>query len=101
MGGRETPLALGAPGRTRRAAQSGCGRFSVVNSLRIAITVDPYLPVPPTLYGGIERVVDFLAHGLVERGHEVTIYAHPESKTAGRHVAYGAPPHTGHWLRLK
>jgi glycosyltransferase involved in cell wall biosynthesis len=72
-----------------------------VNSLRIAITVDPYLPVPPNLYGGIERIIDFLDRGLVERGHEVTIYAHPESKTAGRHVAYGAPPHTGRWLRLK
>jgi hypothetical protein len=23
--------------------------------MRIAITADPYLPVPPKLYGGIER----------------------------------------------
>jgi glycosyltransferase involved in cell wall biosynthesis len=69
--------------------------------LRIALTVDPYLPVPPNLYGGIERIVDFLVRGLVNRGHDVTLYAHPESKTAGRHVPYGAPPHTGPWLRCK
>lgn len=69
--------------------------------LRIAITVDPYLPVPPDLYGGIERVVDFLVRGLVNRGHRVTLYAHPESKTLGINVPYGAPPHTGRWRRLK
>lgn len=28
--------------------------------MRIALTADPELPVPPTLYGGIERVVDML-----------------------------------------
>jgi glycosyltransferase involved in cell wall biosynthesis len=72
-----------------------------VKYLRIAITVDPYLPVPPELYGGIERVVDFVVRGLANRGHQVTLYAHPESKTAGSHVPYGYPPHVGRWLRLK
>ncbi len=72
-----------------------------VKYLRIAITVDPYLPVPPKFYGGIERVVDFLVRGLVSRGHRVTLYAHPDSTAAGTHVPYGAPPHTGHWLRAK
>jgi hypothetical protein len=28
--------------------------------VHVAITADPYLPVPPRLYGGIERVVDLL-----------------------------------------
>jgi glycosyltransferase involved in cell wall biosynthesis len=46
---------------------------------RIAVTVDPEIPVPPTLYGGIERIVDMLIHGLVDRGHEVTLFAHPDS----------------------
>lgn len=47
--------------------------------LRIALTADPELPVPPRLYGGIERVVDLLARGLAERGHSVTLFAHRES----------------------
>ena len=48
-------------------------------SLRIAITVDPEIPVPPRLYGGIERIVDMLVRGLMRRGHEVTLFANPES----------------------
>ena len=63
--------------------------------LRIAITVDPYIPVPPRLYGGIERVVDFLVRGLVARGHHVNLFAHPDSCTGGTLIPYGAPPHFG------
>jgi len=48
--------------------------------MRIAVTVDPEIPVPPKLYGGIERIVDMLVRGLVARGHDVTLFAHPESK---------------------
>jgi glycosyltransferase involved in cell wall biosynthesis len=47
--------------------------------LRIALTADPELPVPPLHYGGIERIVDMLARALVTRGHEVTLFAHPQS----------------------
>ncbi len=63
--------------------------------MRVALTVDPIIPVPPRLYGGIERVVDLLAHGLAARGHAVTVLAHPASRTAGELVPYGAPPHRG------
>lgn len=56
--------------------------------MRTALTIDPEIPVPPQLYGGIERVVDMLARGLVARGHEVTLFAHPESQTAGRLVPW-------------
>lgn len=63
--------------------------------LRIAITADPYLPVPPTHYGGIERVIDLVARELASRGHDVTLIAHPESRTAARLIAYGRPPHVG------
>jgi glycosyltransferase involved in cell wall biosynthesis len=56
--------------------------------LRIALTADPEIPVPPRLYGGIERVVDMLARGLAARGHEVTLFAHPESRSAGRLVPW-------------
>lgn len=63
--------------------------------MRLAITVDPNIPVPPALYGGIERVVDMLVRGLVSRGHHVTLFAHPASATAGTLVPYGVPPHSG------
>jgi glycosyltransferase involved in cell wall biosynthesis len=68
--------------------------------MRVAITVDPYLPVPPLLYGGIERVVDVLVRGLLDRGHDVTLLAHPASSTGARLIPYGAPPHTGWRPRL-
>lgn len=66
-----------------------------MTSMRIAITADPYLPVPPTEYGGIERVVDFVVRGLTERGHHVTLMAHPNSHTSGTLIGYGVPPHYG------
>lgn len=56
--------------------------------MKIALTADPELPVPPRLYGGIERVVDMLARGLDARGHEVTLFAHPDSASAGRLVPW-------------
>ena len=70
-------------------------------SFRIAVTVDPYIPVPPRLYGGIERVADLAVRGLVARGHHVTLFAHPESGVAVPLVPYGAPPHVGAWNRGK
>jgi glycosyltransferase involved in cell wall biosynthesis len=70
-------------------------------SLRIAITADPYLPVPPRLYGGIERVVALLVSGLVRRGHEVTLIAHPGSDTPAPLIAYGVPPHRGWYPRVR
>jgi glycosyltransferase involved in cell wall biosynthesis len=69
--------------------------------LRVAITADPYLPVPPTFYGGIERVIDLLARGLSAHGHQVTLFGHPESRTAGVLHPYGAPPHAGAAARTR
>jgi glycosyltransferase involved in cell wall biosynthesis len=71
------------PGKVREVAI----RHSVP-SLRVAITVDPEIPVPPRLYGGIERIVDMLVHGLVQRGHEVTLFANPESQVSCRLLPY-------------
>lgn len=56
--------------------------------LRVLITADPELPVPPKYYGGIERIIDLLALGLGSRGHDVTLLAHPESKTAGQLIPW-------------
>lgn len=48
-------------------------------NVRVLITADPELPVPPKLYGGIERIVDLLVRGLKARGHEVALVAHRDS----------------------
>lgn len=56
--------------------------------LNIALTADPELPVPPRLYGGIERIIHLLADGLVERGHRVTLFAHPDSRTKANLIPY-------------
>jgi glycosyltransferase involved in cell wall biosynthesis len=58
------------------------------NNLRIALTVDPELPVPPLHYGGIERIVDMLARMLAQRGHMVTLFANPESTCPVERVAW-------------
>jgi glycosyltransferase involved in cell wall biosynthesis len=48
--------------------------------MRILLSADPAIAVPPTGYGGIERIVDALARGLRARGHEVGLVAHPDSR---------------------
>lgn len=47
--------------------------------MRILLTADPELPVPPKLYGGIERIIDLLVTGLKSRGHTVGLVAHRDS----------------------
>jgi glycosyltransferase involved in cell wall biosynthesis len=42
-------------------------------------------------YGGIERIVDMLANGLAERGHDVTLFAHPDSISPGGLVPWPGP----------
>jgi glycosyltransferase involved in cell wall biosynthesis len=54
----------------------------------VLITADPELPVPPRLYGGIERVIDLLIQGLQQRGHRVTLIAHADSTVECERVAY-------------
>ena len=48
--------------------------------MNILLTVDPEIPVPPTNYGGIERIVDMLIEQYVKKGHFVTLCANRESK---------------------
>ena len=40
--------------------------------------------VPPQLYGGTERIVSYVTEELVRQGHEVTLFASADSKTAAR-----------------
>src|SRR5262249_45214363 len=82
-----------ADGRPRVRALVGCslggrtlnGRRSV--SLRMAIVAPPWFAVPPTGYGGIEWVVWLLADGLVDAGHDVTLFASGDSHTKAKLVA--------------
>lgn len=47
--------------------------------MKILLTTDPEIPVPPVLYGGIERIVSSLAEGYTRKGHQVFLVANPES----------------------
>ena len=40
-----------------------------------------WFAVPPTGYGGIELVVSLLADGLVDAGHDVTLFASGDSRS--------------------
>src|SRR3954447_926271 len=52
--------------------------------LRIAQVAPLYENVPPTGYGGTERVIAGLCDGLVAAGHEVTLFASGGSHTSAR-----------------
>jgi glycosyltransferase involved in cell wall biosynthesis len=49
--------------------------------MRIALVSTPFVAVPPHSYGGTELVVHELAEGLVERGHDVVLFATGDSAT--------------------
>jgi len=49
--------------------------------MRIAQIAPLYESVPPKLYGGTERVVAHLSDALVDRGHDVVLFASGDSKT--------------------
>lgn len=52
--------------------------------LRIAQIAPIVWKVPPKKYGGIERVVYVLTEELVNRGHDVTLFATGDSETSAR-----------------
>jgi glycosyltransferase involved in cell wall biosynthesis len=52
--------------------------------LKIAVLSPVWFPVPPSGYGGIEWVVSLLADGLVEAGHDVTLFASGDSRTKAK-----------------
>lgn len=67
--------------------QSECKRRDEMRKLRIAQVAPLIESVPPKMYGGTERVVHYLTEGLVERGHEVTLFASGDSKTSARLIS--------------
>ena len=54
--------------------------------MRIAQLAPPFESVPPTRYGGTERVIATLTQELVRRGHDVTLFATGDSDTSARLV---------------
>ncbi|MDH3225665.1 MAG: glycosyltransferase family 4 protein, partial [Thermoleophilia bacterium] len=60
---------------------------SAKRRLKIAVLGPVWFPVPPPAYGGTERVVSLLTEGLVEAGHDVTLFASGDSTTAARLVS--------------
>lgn len=50
--------------------------------MRIALVSTPFVAVPPHSYGGTELVVHELTEGLVERGHDVVLFATGDSATS-------------------
>jgi glycosyltransferase involved in cell wall biosynthesis len=55
--------------------------------MHIAVVAPVWFPVPPTGYGGIELVVSLLADGLVDAGHDVTLFASGGSHTKGKLIS--------------
>lgn len=57
--------------------------------MRILLLMDPFIPVPPVHYGGIERIMYDIACRYAAIGHGVTIVAGPNSRSPGRLITYG------------
>ncbi len=47
--------------------------------MKILVSVNPEIPVPPSHYGGIERIADSLVSAYHQAGHRVILLAHPAS----------------------
>ena len=52
--------------------------------MRVAVLAPVWFPVPPRGYGGIEWIVSLLADGLVDAGHDVTLFASGDSRTRAK-----------------
>jgi glycosyltransferase involved in cell wall biosynthesis len=61
--------------------------------LRIAMLAPPWITVPPPGYGGVESVVDALTEALVSRGHAVTLFCAPGSRSTAKVMALLDVPH--------
>jgi glycosyltransferase involved in cell wall biosynthesis len=56
--------------------------------MKILLTVDPELPVPPGLYGGIERIVEVLVNVYIREGHDVILCANSASQVPCKLAAW-------------
>ena len=62
------------------------------SSVRIAIVAPVWFEIPPSAYGGIEWLCAWLAEGLVDRGHDVTLIGAGRSRTSARFLQTFAEP---------
>lgn len=81
-------------GSPRLHAQSIPASDAVATSkLRIGLISPPWVPVPPVTYGGTELVVDTMARGFAEAGHEVLLVATADSTCPVRTISvFDLPP---------
>jgi glycosyltransferase involved in cell wall biosynthesis len=56
------------------------------------VIADPHIPVPPQVYGGVERIVANLCKGLSQLGHKVHLLAAPGSGDYGGGLTTHRPP---------
>lgn len=68
--------------------------------MHIAMIADPYIPIPPKGYGGIERMITFLIEEYMSLGHQVTLFCHPDSLIPCQKFFYGKKPHYGIQIRI-
>lgn len=61
--------------------------------LCIAMLAPPWIAIPPDGYGGVERVIELLTEELVRRGHEVTLFAPPGTRSRARVRSVLEDPH--------
>ncbi len=60
--------------------------------MKVVVVADPWIPIPPSNYGGTERIVDLICRGLAQRGHAVHLVAGRGSKDYGAGVTLHRPP---------
>ena len=65
------------------------------HGLRVAVIGSPWVPVPPTAYGGTEAVLDGLINGLLSAGHEVAYAGHADSRVAAQPLGSLDPDDVG------
>src|SRR5262245_33881734 len=58
---------------------ASCPRWAYSQVMKIALIAPPWVPVPPPAYGGTEAVIDRLARGFQDRGHDVLLFATGDS----------------------
>ncbi len=91
--GSESRSCRGSVGRLpTRPVAAGPSRLTGA-PLRIAMLAPPWISIPPPGYGGVESVVDVLTDALVRRGHAVTLFCAPGSRSSARVVPLLEEPH--------